>query len=140
MSVFTQAELEYLQSQQMGRLATVSRRGEPQVKAVGFRYNAELDTIDIGGLGMETSQKFRNVTTNSSVSFLIDDVLPESSPGFIEIRGDAQALAEGGKSLNPALSPAIIRIIPRRIIAWDRSGRFPASSRTVAEEHRQKSR
>ncbi|GHO47342.1 pyridoxamine 5'-phosphate oxidase family protein [Ktedonospora formicarum] len=69
MSKFTRAELEYLQSQQMGRLATVSRRGEPQVKAVGFRYNAELDTIDIGGLEMEKSQKFRNIANNPSVSF-----------------------------------------------------------------------
>src|SRR5262249_1774595 len=133
MSAFTKAEREYLQSQQMGRLATVSPRGEPQVKAVGFQYNAELDTIDIGGMGMEKSQKFRNVTMNPNVSFLVDDVLPDGSPGFIEIRGYAQALPEGGQSLNPALSPAIIRIIPRRIITWDRSGRFPASSRTVAE-------
>jgi pyridoxamine 5'-phosphate oxidase family protein len=133
MSTFSRAELEYLQSQQRGRLATVSRRGEPQVKAVGFRYNAELDTIDIGGFEMEKSQKFRNVTSNPNVSFLVDDVLPDGSPGFIEIRGYAQALPEGGQSIDPTLSPAMIRIIPRRIIAWDRSGRFSFSSRNVEE-------
>jgi pyridoxamine 5'-phosphate oxidase family protein len=130
-SKFTRAELEYLQSQQRGRLATVSRRGEPQVKAVGYRYNAELDTIDIGGFEMEKSQKFRNVANNPSVSFLVDDVLPDGSPGFIEIRGYAQALPEGGQSLGPSLSPAMIRIIPKRIIAWDRSSRFSFSSRSV---------
>ncbi|HZR43974.1 MAG TPA: PPOX class F420-dependent oxidoreductase [Ktedonobacteraceae bacterium] len=131
MSTFTKAEFEYLQSQQRGRLATVSPRGEPQVKAVSFRYNAELDTIDIGGFDMEKSQKFRNVASNPSVSFLVDDVLPDGNPGFIEIRGHAQALPSGGQNINPALSPAMIRIIPRRIIAWDRSGRFPSSFRNV---------
>ncbi len=39
LSKFTEAELEYLQSQRLGRLATVNQRGEPQVAAVGFRYN-----------------------------------------------------------------------------------------------------
>jgi pyridoxamine 5'-phosphate oxidase family protein len=130
-SKFTRAELEYLQSQQRGRLATVSRRGDPQVKAVSFRYNAELDTIDIGGFEMEKSQKFRNITNNPAISFLVDDVLPDGSPGFIEIRGYAQALASGGQSIDPTLSPAMIRIIPRRIIAWDRSARFSFSSRNV---------
>lgn len=134
MSKFTRAELEYLQSQQKGRLATVSRRGEPQVKAVGFRYNAELDTIDIGGFEMEKSQKFRNIANNPNVSFLVDDVLPDGSPGFIEIRGYAQSLASGGQSIDPTLSPAMIHIIPRRIIAWDRSGRFSFSSRNVEKD------
>jgi pyridoxamine 5'-phosphate oxidase family protein len=77
-STFIKAEREYLQSQQMGRLATVSPHGEPQVKAVGFQYNAELDTIDIAGMGMEKSQKFRNVTSNPNVSFLVDDILSDS--------------------------------------------------------------
>lgn len=133
MSKFIKAELDYLQSQQMGRLATVNRRGGPQVKALGFRYNAELDTIDIGGLEMEKSQKFRNVAANPKVSFLVDDILPDGKPGFIEIRGYAQALASGGQNINPALSPAMIRIFPTRIIAWDGSGRFPASSRNVED-------
>jgi pyridoxamine 5'-phosphate oxidase family protein len=133
MSTFTRAELEYLQSQPRGRLATISRRGKPQVKVVGFRYNAELATIDIAGFEMEKSQKFRNVASNPNVSFLVDDVLPDGSPGFIEIRGYAQALASGGQNIDPTLSPAMIRIHPRRIIAWDRSGRFPPSFRTVEE-------
>ncbi|GLV60974.1 PPOX class F420-dependent oxidoreductase [Dictyobacter sp. S3.2.2.5] len=134
MSKFTRAELEYLRSQQRGRLATVSRRGDPQVKAVGFRYNEELDTIDIGGFEMEKSQKFRNIANNPSVSFLVDDVLPDGSPGFIEIRGYAQTLASGGQNIDPTLSPAMIRIAPRRIIAWDRSGRFPFSSRMAEKD------
>ncbi|MGI8485968.1 MAG: PPOX class F420-dependent oxidoreductase [Thermomicrobiales bacterium] len=136
MSKLTKAELEYVQSQGIARLGTVNRRGEPQVKAVGFQYNAELDTIDIRGMGMATSQKFRNIASNSKVSFLVDDVTPNGEPGFIEIRGDAQALVEGGQGPHPTvpgltLPPAMIRIFPTRIVAWDSSGRFPSSSRTV---------
>ena len=60
-SKFTEAELAYLQTQRLGRLATVNARGEPQVAAVGFRYNPEFDTIDIGGYDMANTQKFRNI-------------------------------------------------------------------------------
>ena len=49
MSAFTPAEIAYLQSQRLGRLATVNAAGEPHVVPVAFRYNPELDTIDIGG-------------------------------------------------------------------------------------------
>ncbi|MBO0778982.1 MAG: pyridoxamine 5'-phosphate oxidase family protein, partial [Ktedonobacteraceae bacterium] len=57
MSKFTEAELAYLKTQRLGRLATVNQRGEPQVAAVGFHYNAELDAIDIGGFDMANTQK-----------------------------------------------------------------------------------
>ena len=50
MSKFTDIELEYLKTQRLGRLATINKNGEPQIAPVTFFYNAELDTIDIGGL------------------------------------------------------------------------------------------
>ena len=49
MSAFTRAAVEYLTSQQLGRLATVNGTGEPRVVPVSFQINAELNTIDIGG-------------------------------------------------------------------------------------------
>lgn len=58
MSKFTEAELEYLKVQNTGRLATVNKRGEPQNTPVLFRYNAELDTIDIGGPEMASLRNF----------------------------------------------------------------------------------
>lgn len=131
LSKFTEAELKYLQSQRLGRLATVNQRGEPQVAAVGFRYNSELDTIDIGGYDMANTQKFRNIARNGLASLLVDDVLPPWKPRGIEIRGHAQALPEGGQSITPNLSPALIRITPTRIITWDMSHSFPRSARNV---------
>ena len=118
MSKFTEAELEYFKTQRLGRLATVNMQGEPQIAPVGFHYNAELDTIDIGGLNLGATQKFRNVARNGLASLVVDDVLPPWKPRGIEIRGHAQALPEGGKQILPNFSPEVIRIVPKRIISW----------------------
>ena len=58
MSHFTPAEIEYFASQRLGRLATVSASGEPHVVPVSFRYNPELDTIDIGGHNIARARSF----------------------------------------------------------------------------------
>ena len=75
MSVFTDKEIEYLLSQRLGRLATVRPDCTPQVAPVGFRYNAELDVIDIGGRYLSQTRKFRNILENPHVSLVVDDVL-----------------------------------------------------------------
>lgn len=133
MSKFTEAELAYLRTQRLGRLATVNERGEPQVAAVGFRYNPEFDTIDIGGYDMAKTQKFRNVARNGLASFLVDDVLPPWKTRSLEIRGHAQALAEGGQPVRPNMSSAVIRITPRRIIFWDATIDPPIGSKRNVE-------
>lgn len=135
MSRFSETELAYLQTQKLGRLATVNQRGEPQVAAVGFRYNAKQDTIDIGGYDNANTQKFRNIARNGLASFLVDDVLPPWKTRSLEIRGQALALSEGGQSIDSQLSPALIRIVPKRIIFWD-STTEPAtmSKRNVGTE------
>jgi pyridoxamine 5'-phosphate oxidase family protein len=61
MSAFTTAELEYIAGQRLGRLATVGKDGAPHVVPVGFRYNPETDTIDIGGHNMARSKKWRDI-------------------------------------------------------------------------------
>jgi len=121
MSVFTEKEIEYIRSQRLGRLATVRPDGTPQIAPVGFRYNAELDVIEIGGRFMSKSKKFRNILQNPNVAFVIDDVLPPWQPRFVEIRGTAQPLPTGGKALfgaNYEADDAIIQITPRQIISW----------------------
>ncbi|MBN9387382.1 MAG: PPOX class F420-dependent oxidoreductase [Chloroflexi bacterium] len=121
MSVFTDKELEYLASQKLGRLATVNPKGQPQNAPVGFRYNAELDVIEIGGRFMSTSQKYRNISKNPLVAFVVDDVLPPWTVRAVEIRGTAETLPTGGKAIfgpNYAADEAIIRIKPTQIISW----------------------
>jgi pyridoxamine 5'-phosphate oxidase family protein len=138
MSVFTPQEIEYLTSQRLGRLATVSPEGKPQNAPVGFRYNAELDVIDIGGRNMSKSKKYRNILKNPNVSLVVDDVLPPWRPRGVEIRGTAQGLATGGKELfgaNYAADEAMIRITPAQIIGWGLDGEpYTAFNRKVEQK------
>jgi pyridoxamine 5'-phosphate oxidase family protein len=71
--------LAYLNSQRVGRLATVQPNGTIQVSPVGFYYNARFHPIDIGGSGMADSQKYRNVLANGKVALVVDD-MPSTSP------------------------------------------------------------
>jgi pyridoxamine 5'-phosphate oxidase family protein len=123
MSVFSDNELDYLRSQRLGRLATIRPDGSPQIAPVGYRYNAELDVVDIGGRFMSRSKKYRNILNNPHISLVIDDVLPPWQPRGVEIRGIAQALPTGGKDLfgvkaSYAVDDAIIRITPVQIVGW----------------------
>jgi len=131
MSKFMDIELEYLQTQRFGRLATVNKSGEPQIAPVTFRYNAELDAIDIGGLNMGETQKFRNVARNGLASFVIDDVAPPFQPRGVEIRGHAEALPDGGQGISPTFSPALIRLAPTRIISWNLTSGDPAQTHSA---------
>ena len=131
MSKFTDIELEYLQTRRLGRLATVNKNGEPQIAPVTFRYNAELDAIDIGGLNMVETQKFRNVARNGLASFVIDDVLPPFQPRGVEIRGHAEAFPDGGQSISATFSPALIRLTPGRIISWNLTTGDPAQTHSA---------
>jgi len=95
---------------------------------VTFFYNAELDTVDIGGLNNGESQKFRNVARNGLASFVIDDVLPPFQPRGVEIRGHAEAFPDGGQRISPNFSPALIRLTPGRIISWNLTSGDPAQT------------
>ena len=134
MSRFTDAEIEYMQSQRLGRLATVNAAGEPHVVPTSFRYNAELDVVDVGGHGMNSSKKFRDILHNPNVAFVVDDVLPPWRPRFLEIRGRAEQVFGGGEKFGPGFAPEMIRIFPRRIISFglsDKGESVPRSSRKV---------
>ena len=120
---FTDAEIAYLASQRLGRLATIQPGGTLQNSPVGFRYNPDLDTIDITGHGMATSQKFRNVGTDARVAFVVDDVLTEPSwrVRCVEIRGTAEALPPPDvpdPTQRRGVDGAIIRVHPKRIISF----------------------
>jgi pyridoxamine 5'-phosphate oxidase family protein len=48
----------------LGQLATIDGAGTPHVVPLGWRYNQELDVIDIGGQDFVRARKFRNVQRN----------------------------------------------------------------------------
>ena len=126
MSVFTEAELQYLTGgRQLGRIATVGADGTPHVVPVGWIYNAARDTIDVGGHELERTKKFRDVERSGRVAIVIDDLASTDPwrPRGVEVRGRGEAIA---------LPTPLIRIHPERIVSWGLEGR--GSARTVAAE------
>jgi pyridoxamine 5'-phosphate oxidase family protein len=130
LTVLTDLEIDYLASQQLGRLVTLSPKGSPQARPVRFQYNIELGTIDIGGKAMAGSRKLRNVENDPRVAFVVDDLasIDPWRPRGLEIRGKAEALPAGGDG------NAVIRIHPRRILAWGLDSASPKlQARNVAQ-------
>lgn len=128
MAIFTEAEIAYLASQRLGHLATVSPRGAPHVVPTSFRYNPELDTLDLGGQGMGSSKKFRDARNQRQIAFVVDDLPAPRQPRGIEVRGVAEVLGAGGQALGPGFDAELIRIHPTRIIAWGIDGPVSATA------------
>lgn len=119
MTSLTDAQVNYLSSQRLGRLATVDAHGSPQNNPVGFRYNAELGTIDIGGRNLAETRKFRNLSVNDHVAFVVDDIASVSPwrVRCLEIRGTAEALTDQ-PPLGPGMTGDLIRIHPQRVLGF----------------------
>ena len=128
MSAFSHAEIDYLGSQRLGRLATVGEDGVPHVVPVAFRYNPDADTIDIGGHDFAKRKKFRDVKRTGVAALVVDDVLPPWQPRAVEVRGEASTLETGGKAIMEGFDDPIIRITPRRIVSWGLEDGFQARS------------
>ena len=132
MSVFTEKEIEYLGGQRLGRLATVDQEGRPHVVPVAFRYNAELETLDVGGHDFARSKKFRDAGKTGKAAFVVDDVLPPWRVRGVEVRGRAEVYPEGGKEIMQDFADELIRIFPHRIVGWGiDSDAYNRNSRSV---------
>lgn len=124
-SPFTKAERAYLETQGIGRLATVAPDGSPSSRPVGFRLNDD-GTIDIGGPNNAASHKYRNARANPSVSFLVDDMTSADDPDAVrpgwgrgvEIRGRAEFVKGEMPFGQGFFSDDLIRIHPTRIVSW----------------------
>ena len=145
MSVFTEEEIEYLQSQALARIATVGPDGHPHVIPVTFRFNEELDTIDIGGIAFGEGKKWRDAKQNPKVTFLLDDTFgsgKDRQARALEVRGQAELHETGGSEINPRFpnfAPQFFRIRPKRIVSWGldeaATGRgFQRNDRTVSQQ------
>jgi pyridoxamine 5'-phosphate oxidase family protein len=120
MSVFTESELEYLDSaefrggtgaRRLARIATVGKDGTPHVVPVGYRYDRASDSIDVAGRDLERSKKYRDVARSGRASIVVDDVASANPwrPRGIEVRGRAEVI-DGDRP--------VIRIHPERIVPW----------------------
>ena len=119
MSVFTEAEIEYLiRSGSAG-----SRQwpdGQPHIIPVTFVYNAAEDALDVGGLRFGAGKKWRDAQQNPRVTFLVDDSTGRSARA-IEVRAIAELDETGGETINPRFpnfAPQFFRLRPhaRRLV------------------------
>jgi pyridoxamine 5'-phosphate oxidase family protein len=126
MSAFTPEEITYLQSQRLARIAT-SADGQPHVVPLAFRYNPEMDTIDVGGHDFAKRKKYRDVQGNPRVAIVIDDLASVDPwrPRMIEVRGQAEILRAGGEAIGPGFDADMFRIRPRRIVSLGIAGEGP---------------
>jgi pyridoxamine 5'-phosphate oxidase family protein len=131
MSVFSEAELEYLQSHRIGRVATVNSDCEPHVVPLRFKYNPEVDAIDLVGSDLGGTKKYRDAQATGRIAFVLDDI-SDGKPRGIEIRGSAEVHPTGGETLMSNVGPAFIRLIPARVATWGiDSDAFHPISRSV---------
>jgi pyridoxamine 5'-phosphate oxidase family protein len=88
MTLFTDAEQDFLQSgeRRLGRIATVGPDGAPHVTPVGWRIDAETGVVEVGGMNLPATKKFRDVARTGQAAIVIDDVLPPWQPRGVEIR------------------------------------------------------
>ena len=119
---FRPHEIEFLHGTTLGRLATIQPNGTLQNSPVGFSYNETLGTIDIFGFHMSKSQKYRNIASNPTVAFVVDDIFSVDPwrVRCLEIRGTAEQaeIPPSHGAAGDELDTAIIRLTPRRIISF----------------------
>lgn len=120
MAELSQAQLDYLAGQRLGRLATAGADGRPHVVPVSFVWNSKLGTLDSGGHHVSTTKKFRDVQANGWAAIVVDDLVSTDpwTPRMLEIRGPAEAITSGGTQLAPGFGEAFIRIHPEKVNAF----------------------
>jgi len=120
MATLTAAQIDYLSSQRLGRIATAGADHKPHVVPTSFRYNADLQTIDVGGMHVATTKKYRDVQANGFASIVVDDLVSVDPwrPRMLEIRGRAEAVPSGGAGLGPGFGEAFIRIYPETVNSY----------------------
>jgi pyridoxamine 5'-phosphate oxidase family protein len=113
--MFSEAELAYLQTQRLTRVAMIASNGQPTVDVVGFEFNGTR--FYIGGLNLPSTRKYRNVAAgNRQVALVVDD-LPSINPWTprgIKVHGTAEIVQRDG-SLGPG---EYLTITPVVSLSW----------------------
>jgi pyridoxamine 5'-phosphate oxidase family protein len=114
------SQIKYLASQPLGRIATAGADHKPHVVPTSFKYNPDLGTVDVGGLHVADTKKYRDVQANGWAAIVVDDLasIDPWTPRFVEIRGRAEAMPAGGAHIRPGFGDAFIRIYPEKINSY----------------------
>lgn len=125
-SIFSQKEIEYLNSQRLARIATATvstheeRSVQPDVVPVGFDFDG--DYFYVGGMNILKSIKYKNILKNNRVAIVIDDLKTVNpwDPRGIKIYGTADVTTRqnGYMKNTDHPNPQYIRISPKRKWSW----------------------
>ncbi len=110
-SPFTEREAEFLAENFLGRIATSSQSGQPHVVPVTYRFDGS--SIIFGGWNLTKTLKFRNLSANNKVAFVVDDLVstkPWEVRG-VEVRGRAEPFQTD-------LRMTLVKIIPTKVRSW----------------------
>src|SRR6201995_1342391 len=120
MTEITSAQIAYLASQRLGRTATAGADHKPHVVPTSFHYNETLAAIDVGGMHVATTKKYRDVQANPWAAIVVDDLVSTDpwTPRMLEIRGLAEAVESGGAHLGPRFGEGFIRIHPDKVNSY----------------------
>ena len=117
--MFSPKEIEYLKTQRLARIATVSKQGQPDVAPVGFDFDGEH--FYVGGRNPSKTFKYKNVAGgNTLVALVVDDlesVKPWKTRG-LKIHGTADFVERVGYMG----SGTYLRITPTRSWSWGLEG------------------
>ncbi|KIA64226.1 PPOX class F420-dependent oxidoreductase [Nocardia vulneris] len=118
---FTDAEVEYLRSQPLARLATRATNGQPDVVPVAFEFDGASFWVG-GGATFPGTRKARNVSAgNAEIALVIDDLVsldPFVARG-IRVYGRAEPPVERVGMVGPG---HYLRITPVESWSWNLTG------------------
>jgi pyridoxamine 5'-phosphate oxidase family protein len=98
--LLSQPEVDYLKSQHLARIATVSKSGQPDVVPVGFEYDGKY--FWVGSHSQDIffrTNKYKNVKKgNTKVSLVIDDMksIQPWHPRSVKVYGSAEVMEHNG--------------------------------------------
>ncbi len=113
--MFSDREIDYLKSQKLARIATVSKGLQPDVAPVG--YELEGDKFIIPSLDMERTLKYKNIKNgNPKVAIVVDDLESVNpwKPRGIKVHGTAEIVERKGRFGNGLY----IEITPHKVWSW----------------------
>jgi pyridoxamine 5'-phosphate oxidase family protein len=116
--LFSDAEVNYLKTQRLARVASASAKGVPEVSPVGFEFDGKY--FWVGSHSQEifsNTRRYKNITGgNSNVSLVVDDLesVDPWKPRAIKVSGTAEVMDHKGMFG----SGKYIRITPRVTASW----------------------
>ncbi len=125
--MFNQAEIDYINGQRLARFSTVSAEGQPDVAAIGYKFDGR--NFNIRGIENASTRKYRNIAAGQTkVALIIDDLgsVDPWRPRGVRIYGIA-AIVDQKDKLG---SLPIIRVTPNISWSWGlgspdiRNGKF----------------